>query len=224
MPSKPVRKGFDILEAAEEIRGSKQPPRYKTRSFDLIESRLIDALREQLHIGSKKYLASAIWSDLLLKTRNYPKPEFRDEISELRQEVDALKVMVRSLTKNLESSKLIIDELSRQVRGKHPIRLKEQTHLDELCNTYIKMVSKIKILKKIYIVANDSDFQCWTIIDAEPFNSAVRKPIYEAQIKIYQEMQENLALDFHVLNLSELADRQELESILPPSAKLVWQR
>lgn len=159
-----------------------------------------------------------------MKTRNYPKPEFRDEISELRQEVDTLKVMVRSLTKDLESSKLIIDELSRQFRDKRPIRLKGRTHLEELCNAYIKMVSKIKILKKIYIVANDSDFQCWTIIDAEPFNSELRAPIYDAQLKIYQDMKEGMALDFHVLNLSELHDRQELESILPPSANLVWQR
>lgn len=224
MRSEPVRKGFDILEATEEIRGSKQLPLYPNRTSNLIERRFIAELREQWRIGSQKYFASAIWRDLLLKTRNYPKPEFRDEISELRQEVDTLKVMVRSLTKNLESSKLIIDELSRHVLAKRPIRLKVQTHLDKLCNAYIKMVSKIKILKKIYIVTNDTDFQCWTIIDAEPFDSAILKPIYDAQIKIYQEMQEDLALDFHLLNLSELVDRQELESILPPSAKLVWQR
>jgi len=182
MPSKPVRKGFNILEAAEEIRDNKQPPQYQNRASDLIESRSIAELRGQWHIGSQKYFASAIWRDLLLKTRNYPKPEFRDEISVLRQEMDTLKVMVRSLTKNLESSKLIIDELSRHVLAKRPIRLKVQTHLDKLCNAYIKMVSKIKILKKIYTVANDTDFQCWTIIDAEPFDSAILKPIYDAQI------------------------------------------
>jgi len=224
MPSKPIRKGFDILEVAEEIRSSKQPPQYQNRAFDLIESQLISELREQWHIGSHEHFASAIWRDLLLKTRNYPKPEFRDEISELRQEVDTLKVMVRSLSKNLESSKLIIDDLSKQILDKRPIRLKGRTHLEELCNAYIKMISKIKILKKIYIVVNDSDFQCWTIIDAEPFDSAIRKPIYDAQIRIYQEMEDDLALDFHVLNLSELADRQELESILPHNAKLVWQQ
>jgi len=224
MLNKPIRKRFDILEAAEEIQANKQPPRYTNRSFNLIESRLITELLEQWQIGSRKYSTFDIWRDILSKTRNYPKPEFRDEISELRQEVDTLKVKVRSLTKNLESSTLIIEELSKQIRDKHPTYPKEQTHLDELCNAYIKMVSKFKILKKIYIVVNDNNFQCWTIIDAEPFDSAIRKPIYDAQIKIYQKMQEDIALDFHVLNLSELAYRQELESILPPSAKLIWQR
>ena len=223
MPNKSARKGFNILEVAEEIRSTKQPPQYKDRSFGFTESRLIAESPRQWQLRTNKYLAPAIWCDLLLKTRNYPKPEFRDEVSELRQEVDTLKVMVRSLAKTLESSKLIIGKLSGQVHDEDPIRLKEQTHLDELCNTYIKMVSKAKVLKSIYIVANDRDFQCWTIIDAEPFDSAILKPIYDAQIKIYQEMQEDLALDFHVLNLSELVDRQELESILPPSAKLVWQ-
>ena len=71
MPSKPIRKGFDILETAEEIRSSKQPPQYQNRAFDLIESRLTE-LREQWHIGSQEHFASAIWRDLLLKTRNYP--------------------------------------------------------------------------------------------------------------------------------------------------------
>jgi len=71
MPSKPIRKRFDILETAEEIRNSKQPPQYQNRAFDLIESRLTE-LREQWHIGSQEHFASAIWRDLLLKTRNYP--------------------------------------------------------------------------------------------------------------------------------------------------------
>ncbi len=79
-------------------------------------------------------------------------------------------------------------------------------------------------MKKIFVVETNNGLLCWTIIDAEPFDSTLREPIYDAQVKIYKEMKEDLALDFHVLNLSELHDRQELESILPPSAKLIWQR
>ena len=93
-----------------------------------------------------------------------------------------------------------------------------------LCNAYVEIVSKIGIVKKIYVVDTSNGLFCWTIIDAEPFDSDLRAPIYDAQVKLYQEMEEDMALDFHVLNLSELHDKQELKSILPPSAKLVWQR
>ena len=224
MPDKPIRKGFDVLEAAEEIRNKKLAPKYHEEPIDLIKSQLISALRAQWHTGVPKYFAYDIWRELLVKTRNYPKREFRDDISELRQEVDTLKLMVKSLTKTIESSNKTIDELSKEIHQEYSVCQTFSTSLDSLCNAYVEIVSKIEIVKKIYVVDNSNCLLCWTIIDAEPFDSELRAPIYDAQVKIYQEMKEDMALDFHVLNLSELHDRQELESILPPSAKLVWQR
>ena len=224
MPDKPIRKGFDIFYEAEKIRNKKLTPQYHEESIDLIKSQLISALRAQWHTGVPKYFAYDIWRELLVKTRNYPKREFRDDISELRQEVDTLKLTVKSLTKTIESSNKTIDELSRKIHQEHSVRQMVSTSLDSLCNAYVEIVSKIEIVKKIYVVDTSNGLFCWTIIDAEPFDSKLRAPIYDAQVKIYQEMKEDIALDFHVLNLSELHDRQELESILPPSAKLVWQR
>ena len=224
VPDKPIRKGFDILEEAERIRSQKRTLPHRKESIDSIESRLISALRMQWHTSAPKYFASDIWRELLEKTRNYPKPEFRDEISELRQEVDTLKLMFKSLTKNIESSNKTIDDLSREIRQEHAVLQTASTSLKNLCNAYVEIVSNIEIVKNIYIVDNIHGLSCWTIIDAEPFDSELRAPIYDAQLKIYQDMKEGIALDFHVLNLSELHDRQELESILPPSAKLVWQR
>ncbi len=224
MPDKPIRKGFDILEVAEDIRRKQLPRQPHKESSSLIQSRLVFALRTQWHTDVPKYFASDIWRELLVRTRKFPTPEFRDDISELRHEVDTLKLEVKSLTKRLESSNRTIDELSKEIRQKHTIRQTGETSLDWLCNAYIEMVSKIETVKKIFVVETNNGLLCWTIIDAEPFDSTLREPIYDAQVKIYKEMKEDLALDFHVLNLSELQDKQELESVLPPGAKLVWQR
>ena len=224
MPDKPIKKGFNILEEVEEIRQKQQTGQPHKESIDLIQSQWIYELRMRRHTDLPRYLPSDIWRELLMKTRKFPKTEFRDDVSELRQEVDTLKLMVKSLTKAIESSNKMIDELSKEIHQKQTIRQTGKTSLEKLCNTYIKMVSKIEIVKKIYIVDTSNGLLCWTIVDAEPFDSTVLEPIYDAQVKIYKEIKEDLALDFHVLNLSELHDKQELESILPPSAKLVWQR
>ncbi|GAH40760.1 unnamed protein product [marine sediment metagenome] len=125
--------------------------------------------------------------------------------------------MVRSLTKTIE-------ELSEEIRQRQAIRQTTETSLDNLCNAYTEMVSKIDIVKKIYIVVTTNGLVCWTIVDTEPFDSTLLEPIYDAQVKIYRQMESTSALDFHVLNLSEFYHRQELENVLPPSAKLVWQR
>ena len=217
MPSKPIRKGFNILETAEEIRSSKQPPQYQTRAFDLIESRLISELREQWHIGSQEHFASAIWRDLLLKTRNYPKPEFRDEISELRQEVDTLKVMVRTLTNTTTG-------LSKENKDIREYLHTTETYIDNLCKSYIQILNSIEIAKELYTTYTNSGIICWTIVDTEPFNSNLLEPIYNAQVDIYTKMESTLALDFRVLNLKELNNSKELLNILPPSAKLIWRR
>jgi hypothetical protein len=224
MPDKPIRKGFNILEEVEEIHRKKLTRQLHKESANLIQSQLISALRIQSPTQARKLLASVIWAELLEKTREFPKHEFQDDISELRQEVDTLKLEVKSFAKRLESSNLEIVELSKKISKENSIRQATITSLDKLCNTYVEMVSKVEIVKKIYVVKTQDGLVCWTVIDAEPFDSELRAPIYDAQVKIYQEMKEDIALDFHVLNLSELHDRQELESILPPGAKLVWQR
>lgn len=217
MTSKPIRKGFDILEVAEEIRSIKQPPQYKSRSFEFIESRLVVGLPEQWQIRSRKYFASAIWRDLLLKTRNYPKPEFRDDVSELRQEVDKLKVMVISLTNT-------IGKLSKENKDIREYSHTTETYIDSLCKTYIQIINSTKIAKELYTTQTDSGIICWTIVDAEPFNSNLLEQIYNAQVYIYSKMESTLALEFRVVNLKELNDSKELLNILPPSAKLIWQR
>lgn len=224
MPDKLIRKGFNILEEAEEIRQKKQTDQPQKESIDFIRSRLIYAIPMHKYPDVPRYFASNIWRDLLLKTREFPKHEFQDDISELRQEVNTLKLMVKSLNKTIESSNSTIDELSKEIRQKQEAPQIRETYLDNICKAYTEMVIKIDVVKEIYIIEENNVITCWTIIEAEPFDSNLRAPIYDAQVKIYQEIEKGIALDFHVLNLSELNDRKELKNILPPNSSLIWQR
>jgi hypothetical protein len=224
MPDRPIRKGFDILEVAETIRQHQFSGRRSSELFDVAGKDIVSTFRSSFDIEVSKYPVLNIWLEMLSKARTFPAPQFKDDIAELHQEVDTLKLMVKSLTKTLESSNKTIGELSKEIWQRQTIRQRAEASLYKLCNAYVEMVSKIEIVKKIYVVETSNGLLCWTIIDTEPFNSTLCEPIYDAQVKIYKEMKEDLALDFHVLNLSELHDRKELESILPPSAKLVWQR
>jgi len=208
MPDKSIRKGFNILEEVEKIHQKQptgQPPK---ESIDLIQSQWIYALRMRSSADLLRYFPSNIWRDLLVKTREFPKHEFQDDISELRQEVDNLKLRVKSL----------------ESRQRYAIRQTGETSLNMLCDAYVKEVSNIEIARRIYIVDTSNGLTCWTIVDTEPFDSTLLEPIYDAQVKIYRQMENTSALEFHVLNLSELRNIQDLESILPSSAKLVWQR
>jgi hypothetical protein len=217
MPIKRAGKRFDILEMAEEIRRSKPRPQYQSGALDLFESRIISEMREHGRIGPRRYFASAIWYDLLSKTRNYPKPAFLDEISEVRQEVDTLKVMVRTLTNT-------VTVLLKEKKDIREYLHATETNIDNLCKSYIQMLNSIEIAKELYTTDTNSGIICWTIVDAEPFNSNLLEPIYNAQVDIYTKMESTLALEFRVVNLKEINDSKELLNILPPSAKLIWQR
>lgn len=224
MPDKPSKKSYDILleageiAAVEERRGGKQEIAQSYSEFAaLIKRQLSDPLRFQMPAALPRYFASDIWRDVLLKTREFTKHEFVDDLSELRKEVDDQKLMIKHLTTTIE-------ELSRKFEQRQSISQTTETLLDSLCKTYIEMISEIDIVKKLYIVETTNGLVCWTIVDTEPFDSTLLEPIYDAQVTIYKQMENTSALDFHVLNLSEFQYGQELESFLPLGAKLVWQR
>ena len=97
----------------------------------------------------------------------------------------------------------------------------EQPSVEELCQDYLNMVNTIEIVKQILIVEDEEGFTIWTIIEAEPFDDSQRKPIYQAQINIFRQIEEGIPIDFRILNISEC---KQIEDIIPSSAKIYWQR
>ena len=86
------------------------------------------------------------------------------------------------------------------------------------------MVNTIEIVKQILIVEDEEGFTILTLIEAEPFDDSQRKPIYQAQINILRQMEEDIPVDFHILNVSEHLNLEELRDVIPSNAKIFWQR
>ncbi|GAI65010.1 unnamed protein product [marine sediment metagenome] len=144
MANKIIGKRFDILETTEEILKTKQPRQYQSRTAGSTENRIFAELRKQWSISSQEEFTSIMWSNLLLKARNYPKPLFRDDMSELRQEVDTLKVMVRSLTNT-------INKLSKENKDIQNYPHTAETYFNSLCEAYIQTINDIEIAKVLSI-------------------------------------------------------------------------
>ena len=164
------------------------------------------------------------WFEMLDRVRDLTQIEFRDEVTDMKREIDSLRISMATMNRELSSYKQTIDKLCETVYGSLSTQQTKATRVDELCKDYVDMVSTIEVVRRILLVEDSGVTTIWTIIDAPPFEDSLRTPIYEAQIKILSTLKENIPLDFYVLNLSEISEDEELESIVPSNAKLVWER
>lgn len=222
MPESPIKKEPNVLEEVERIMLKKQSG---TEVFQV--SRL--PRREQLlqtwqYTSRLRALQPDLWREIIARVRTLPPAEFRDEVADMKREIDTLRIGMATMNRELSSYKQTIDKLCKTVYESPSKEQTKSTRVDKLCKDYLDMVSSIDVVRQILLVEDKDITTIWTIIDAAPFESSLRTPIYNAQVKIYSEMEDDIALDFHVLNLSEFQEKQELKSIIPPSAKFIWER
>lgn len=150
---------------------------------------------------------SELWEGVLFMGHDVPVVEIVDEVS--RQEFESLCDRVEAI-EQVVFKKQIITEL-------------ELDTIFKLCNAYIEKISSMDIVDKVILVDDEDVTTCWTIIDALPFDDSLREPIYEAQLEILRSMDDDVPLDFHVLNIAELPDPEKLEQIIPSDAQTIWQ-
>jgi len=208
MQNRNIKKGFDIINEVEEI----------ARTHTTGTSR-----KELTRYYTDIAISLNVWHNILTQTRKFQRTEYIDDINELRRELDVLKLNFKTLSKRLESSDFIT-YLCQKINEKNSVHVLSSDVPHNLCNSYIEMVSKIDIVKEIYYSYVNNVINCWTIIDAEPYDIVIREPIYNAQVEIYKKLGDDLSFDFHILNLSELHDQQKLNEILPQNANLIWRR
>lgn len=222
MPESPIKKEPNVLEEVERIMLKKQ-----FGTGVLHPSRLLR--REQL-LQTRQYtsrlraLQPDLWREIIARVRTLPPAEFRDEVADMKREIDTLRIGMATMNRELSSYKQTIDKLCKTVYESPSKEQTKSTRVDKLCKDYVDIVSSIDVVRQILLVEDKDITTIWTIIDAAPFESSLRTPIYDAQVKIFSVLEEDIALDFYVLNISELPEKQELESIIPPSAKLVWKQ
>jgi len=222
MPELPIKKKPNVLEEVERIMLKKQ-----SGTGVLHPSRPLG--REQFlqirrYTSQPRVTQPDLWREIIARVRTLPQAEFRDEVADMKREIDTLRIRIVTMNQELISCKQTIDKLCKTVYESPPKEKTRSTRVDKLCKDYVDIISSIDIVRQILLVEDKDITTIWTIIDAVPFDSSLRTPIYDAQGKIFSVLEEDIALDFYVLNLSELPEKQELESIIPPSAKLVWER
>jgi len=225
MPESLARKAPVISKQLEIILGKDQIA--KSRPIDpwSIFYRIFEEMPHSQHT----YFTSAStrnWLRIRNEARGLPVSELRDDFTDLRRDADALRARVEVLSKELVSTKERLRELSQEV-----LRLRllgktgETSAVSEVCEAYIEEVKGIQVVRQVLLSrCEDDESVIWTIIEGPPFDDSVRLPVYEAQLKISQSLKEDSPVDFHVVNLSELSQKQNVEDILPAHSETLWQR
>lgn len=112
---------------------------------------------------------------------------------------------------------VVLDKLIVCVEAKMP-------SVKDLCENYLNMANTVEVVKQILIVEDEEGFTIWTVIEAEPFDDSLRKPIYQAQIDMLRQIEDDKPIDFHILNILEYTNLEALQDVIPHNAKIIWQR
>ena len=97
-------------------------------------------------------------------------------------------------------------------------------NIDKVCREYVEKISKIEAVREILLVEAEKINMVWTIIKAAPFEDSLRKPIYTAQLEILRSLEQDIPIDFYILNESEFSSEKNLSDIIPSNARSIWQR
>ena len=221
MAGKPSRSKYSILDEVDRIthkessdKGACAPIR---KGFPTVYSR-------PRHLEVVKPSTIDNWLRILSVARSIPPTALIDEFTNMKLVLGTLRREVNTLKQESSISKKTMAELSKKVQEIRSVILPTIPNLDELTNAYIQIVSSINIVHKVLVVETTEAATIWTIIDAPPFEDSYRDLVYDAQIEIFNMTKEDIPLDFYILNVSELVNKQELDKIIPSNSKLVWER
>ena len=164
-----------------------------------------------------KYTASGIpgvgetWPQMVSVIRESRKPVavVDDEVTQLKGEIQDLRIRVNSLEEKVAHWEATIAR-SADVQG--------------LCEGFVKIVSAVDIIQQVYLTEAENLATIWTVIDAPPFEDNLRKPVYEAELEILRMSEDDVRLDFDMLNIQELPKPTDIANVIPKNAKLVWRR
>ena len=182
MSERPNREESNILEVAEQLLEEQHLSEF-TKEYP---SRQPIPLRG--YLGTPYDIPSLIdiklrnWLELANRARNLPQTEFFDEITELKHDMDYLRLRHRVLEKELAIVKEENIRLSKQMQELQSLVRTGIATLSDLSKVYIDMVSEIEIVQQVLIEETVDTINVWTIIDAPPFEDSLRTPIYDAQI------------------------------------------
>ncbi len=74
-------------------------------------------------------------------------------------------------------------------------------------DAYLGLVSAVKSIREIMLSDGDTP-TIWTVTMAAPFDTAARKPLYDAQLEVLRAC-EGLFVSFRIINLPDFPDGGE---------------
>lgn len=97
--------------------------------------------------------------------------------------------------------------------------LNENRGIQELSELFVESVRKISQVEKVFLIQSN-DYHCiLTVIKAPPFDSSIRKQIYESEQDVLQLISEPI-ITFRLINSSEVDD--EISKIIPLDASPIY--
>ena len=140
--------------------------------------------------------------------RDYPV-----KLPSIVQDIDNSAQTLSDYSKNIEI------ELSFEITKDIIKTLNENRGIQELSKLYVESVRKISEVEKVVLIPSH-DYHCiLTIIKAPPFDSSIRKQIYESEQNVLQLISEPI-ITFRLINSSEIDD--EISKIIPLDAVPIY--
>ena len=97
--------------------------------------------------------------------------------------------------------------------------LNENRGIQELSKLYVESIRKISEVEKVFLIQSNDYHRILTIIKAPPFDSSIRKQIYESEQNVLQLISEPI-VTFRLINSSEIDD--EISKIIPLDAVPIY--
>lgn len=225
MPESLAKKAPNIWKDVENILKKGQGDKARTADSEPTLYRVAKETSYTRYTELRRFLFHN-WLEILDKGRSFPSLEYRDDYTELRHDTDVLRAKIEVLSKELISTKHEVRVLLQEVLKLRAHENTETTTINDACKAYIEEVKNLDVALKVLLSKSEDEnvYIIWTIIEAPPFDDDLRIPIYEAQLKILKSLKEDTFIDFHVVNLSELLENQNIEDIVPPVTDILWQR
>ncbi len=156
-----------------------------------------------------------------MKPNDSPQFELSDEIAKIRLDLGDLRNTTNLILKELSLCREAIAKLHREVSGRPSPKETRVSPIEQLCKTYLDVVSNMKIIHKVFCITAGNTATFWTIVDTPPPEDSPSIPQYNEQLNTLLILKENMPVDFYILDVSELSEEKQQEEPIPTEAELI---
>ena len=218
---------FDIVKEAEAIAKKRGFPKgFRVRPKERPSKRVfLNASSLAFQIGLEDSYILSLFSKRRESYENYTigaKLILNQSIQDLQNQLTKAVDSSTEIERKIAQLQNRVEALDKKLIGH--LNISNRDISAKLAIGYVNIVRSIEVVKEILLQTKEDIVTIWTIIDAPPFQDDLRMPIYDAQVIVLRTLENNIHIDFHIVNLSELPNTVGIEQIIPLNAKCIWSR